>query len=190
MVSKQQRTQVTVVMEWRMATALEARSAHQGQVERTWWVRRQEWAHQAWGQERRQRMAQIRVERARLREQGELLGSRDSIMATELEVELAERGWLRRWRPLPAGAEQIPGRPWGRTNLAERGEVRVALKLPSPLVETVRRACYWTSRPAVARVMAGDREAAAGVVTTGDVLRSAAWRAAQGYWPPPKEREA
>lgn len=173
-------------MPWNIATAVEARTVHQRHVERVWWEEQQVWAHQVGGQAGRERMAQIRADRARLREEGSLLGSRDAIMATELEAELRERGWMRRWRPLPAGMEQIPGRPWGRSNLPDRGEVRVALKLPSSLVETVRRACYWTSRPAVVRVMAGDREAAAEVVTTGDVLRSTAWRAATGYWPPPR----
>ena len=170
---------------WRVATAVEARSVHQRHLEHTWWAEQQAWAHEAAPRERRERLAQIRVERARLREQGVLLGSRDTVMASELEAELAERGWLhRRWRPVPAGSEEIPGRPWGRANLPERGQVRLALKLPAPLVRTLRRGCYWSSRPAVARVMAGDRSAAEAVVTTGDVLRAAAERAGQGYWPP------
>ena len=83
-----QRAQVTVVMPWHMATAVEARSVHQRHVERTWWEEQQAWAHEAGPRVRRERLAQIRVERARLREQGVLLGSRDAIRSQR-----GRRGW-------------------------------------------------------------------------------------------------
>ena len=59
-----------------------------------------------------------------------------------------ERGWNgRTWKPVP----DLPlGRPWGTHD--EHFQTRVAIDLPDERGETLCRACYWASRPAVVRL--------------------------------------
>lgn len=99
----------------------------------------------------------VRTERARLRESGELTGSRDLILTRAVRTELRGRGMDRDWEPIPAHAVSAPGRPVGtaanREGIGEGGKTllvgRVTIKLPDDLAERLVRGCYWESAPAV-----------------------------------------
>lgn len=61
-----------------------------------------------------------------------------------------ERGWTgRTWEPVP----DLPlGRPWGTHD--EHFQARIAIDLPDERGETLCRACYWASLPAVVQLQA------------------------------------
>jgi hypothetical protein len=101
--------------------------------------------------------------------------------------------WARRWRPIPHNEGELPGRRWGVTPNS-RGELttRLRVHLPADLGELIRRATWWTSAPATTRLqelaeirtlsedqLAERDRLRAQVVTTGDLIRAAAGRAAR-----------
>lgn len=100
--------------------------------------------------ERARASSAIRVELARLRATGRLLGSRDALLTWEVQGVLADRGWARDWPAPPAGAASAPGRRWGVSPADKRGgPARLAVQLPDALGETVRRVAFWCSADAV-----------------------------------------
>lgn len=115
----------------------------------------------------------IRVERERLRERGELSGTRDLVMAGAVRAELKARKLLRDWPEPPPGELSAPGPRWGGggrvmpaawmpgDGMGDAGEEeerrpRLAVRLPADLGETLVRAAYWTSAPAVEELKAWD----------------------------------
>ncbi|MGW1021929.1 hypothetical protein [Streptomyces niveus] len=96
---------------------------------------------------------QIRLERDRLRDAGTLSGTRTAVVSFALRTVLARRGLERDWPAPPVGTTSAAGRRWGSTQRAgEDGDdldARAEIKLPADLGETVVRAAYWTSEPAV-----------------------------------------
>ena len=157
--------------------------------------------------ERATALSIAREELVRLRATGRLLGSRDALLAWEVQGVLADRGWAREWPAPPAGAASAPGRRWGVSPADRRGgPARLALELPDALGETVRRAAFWSLADAAdelegslgfratrpenpAAFLAGlgpkpsltvgvTLRARARIVTVGDILRAAAQRAA------------
>ncbi|MFF8506413.1 hypothetical protein ACF07L_38115 [Streptomyces anulatus] len=101
--------------------------------------------------------AEIRKEMRRLRELGQLAGTRDLVVAREVRAELARRGMNQEYAPIPAEDAGTPGRRVG-TGPRHYGRVadeptrltsRMYVKLPGPLAEQLTRGCYWTSAPAV-----------------------------------------
>ncbi|MFI7074270.1 hypothetical protein [Micromonospora sediminicola] len=139
-----------------MADALAEAVEAAREVERRWWTeRRKELARRAAAEDlpvaaRNQLIDALHVEFDRLREAGTLVGTRTAYVLPALRGLLDERGWTaRRWRPVP---RQRRGRPWGTHD--EVFDARVALHLPEDVGELLVRACYWTSRPAVAKLQA------------------------------------
>ncbi|MEN3308977.1 MAG: hypothetical protein V7603_5179 [Micromonosporaceae bacterium] len=126
--------------------------------EREWWqaqreaVARRVAAEELSTAQRALLLADLETEFARLRETGELRGTRTAYVLPALGTVLAERGWARRWKPIPPGAQRRRGRPWGTHDAGY--DARVTLYLPDALGETLARACYWTSAPTVARLQA------------------------------------
>ena len=83
---------------------------------------------------------------AGLRASGTFAGTRTLVVLPQVYAVIEERGWAdRSWRPVPPRARS--GRPWGTHD--QHFQARVALTLPDELAETIARACYWTSLPAV-----------------------------------------
>ncbi|MET8102226.1 hypothetical protein ABZV29_38235 [Streptomyces sp. NPDC005236] len=107
----------------------------------------------------------IRVERDRLRALGRLYGTQELVMARAVREELTARSLMRDWPDPPAGELSAPGRRWGVSpdpwdlpapgsdgiEDADERETppRLAVRLPVELGETLVRAAYWTSAPAV-----------------------------------------
>jgi hypothetical protein len=84
---------------------------------------------------------------AALRAAGQFRGTRTLVVLPQVHAVIEERGWTgRSWRPVPPRARS--GRPWGTHD--QHFAARVALTLPDDLADTIARACYWTSLPAVA----------------------------------------
>lgn len=107
--------------------------------------------------ERREARAALEAERLRRREEGVYLSSKDAMLRFHLEQVLAERGWNRRYKPVPAGHASVPGRRWGVSPGDTRtgdGEGRLACNVPPKLWEQVRRAAYWESKPHVQELQA------------------------------------
>lgn len=96
---------------------------------------------------------EIRAEVAARRRSGEFAGTRDDMVARAIREELRARGLDREWPEPPEGEVDAPGRRWGTPPSQPLGEggykARLTVKLPHTLGETVRRAAYWTSKPAV-----------------------------------------
>lgn len=142
-------------------------------------------AERAWLQEARERAGvdlvrgvalsearrEIRVERQRLRARGVLCGTKDLVMTRAVREELKARRMLRDWDEPPPGETNAPGRRWGVSAgpLAllgfgpdtedqddEERPPRLAVRLPADLGETLVRAAYWTSAPAVADLQRWD----------------------------------
>ncbi|MGW6310618.1 hypothetical protein ACWFRQ_38260 [Streptomyces niveus] len=105
------------------------------------------------GSEASEARLRIRLERDRLRAAGKLSGTRTAVMSAALRTVLKRRGLDRDWPAPPVGTTTAAGRRWGSTQrVGEDGEemdARVEIKLPPGLGETVVRAAYWTSEPAV-----------------------------------------
>lgn len=95
----------------------------------------------------------IRAEVIAKRRSGEFGGSRDDLMARAVREELTARGLDREWPEPPEGEVDAPGRRWGTPPSQPLGAggygARLSVNLPPALGETVRRAAYWTSKPAV-----------------------------------------
>ncbi|MFF0747432.1 hypothetical protein ACFYVL_44335 [Streptomyces sp. NPDC004111] len=104
--------------------------------------------------------AELRAERAALRESGELRGSQDLVVAHGVREVVEARGWAdREWPAVPdTTAAGVPGRPVGTGH----GRVRarpvpgvqgphetLTIRLPADLATLVRTACHVTSQPAV-----------------------------------------
>ncbi|MFI0901856.1 hypothetical protein [Streptomyces sp. NPDC020983] len=96
---------------------------------------------------------EIRAQVAAMRRAGEFGGTRDDIVARAVREELRARGLDRKWPKPPEGGTDGPGRPWGTPPSRPKGEGgytgRVSVNLPYTLGDAVRRAAYWTSKPAV-----------------------------------------
>jgi hypothetical protein len=151
----------------------------------------------------------LAVEHAALRAAGVLRGARGVWVLPALRAELAERGWAaRRWRPVPPGARR--GRPWGAGDVGYRAQVvlqmpgdvaellvRACWWTSAPAVAKLQQfydvhGDHWRgerhggrrgwsgSGPSTEELAARDR-AAARIVTTGQVLRTALRRAADAY---------
>lgn len=130
---------------------------------------------------------QWREHRVHLRELGELIDTLDALVAYGVRGELEERGWNRAWPPLPPHAPREGRWPGSREGAWPE---TVAVRLPAPLVLTVRAACWHTSAKAIETLRnrhdqhtptdRGERPekrtpaANCGSVTTGGVI----WRAA------------
>lgn len=137
-----------------MAEALTGAVAAAREVEREWLKeRRDQVAQRVMAEDlpvarRNELLDAVAVEFDQRRQAGELVGTRTAYMLPALRGLLDERGWTaRRWRPVP---RQRHGRPWGTHD--EVFDARVSLRLPPNVGELVVRACYWTSRPAVAQL--------------------------------------
>lgn len=104
-------------------------------------------------QERTDALRRVRVERARHRAAGDLMGTRDLLLAWGARTELARRGWDRRvWDRVPPGGAAA-GHPWGsRVGVPYTG--RLSVRLPPDLVDTMRRSTHWVSAPAIEQLMA------------------------------------
>lgn len=140
---------------------------------------------------RRSALADLRAERERRRAAGEHFDTMSAVIVHQLIAVLDEKGWrARRWRPIPHNEGELPGRRWGVAPNS-RGELtgRLRVHLPADLAELVRRATWWTSAPATAKLQAlagfrtlspdqlDERERLrAQVITTGDLIREAAER--------------
>lgn len=136
------------------ADALGAAVAVEAGTERAWWAdRRRELAGRVaaaggrvpasiramWADE-------LAAVHAGLRRTGRLRGTRTAYVLPALAEILAERGWAgREWRPVPPARA---GRPWGTHDAGF--DARVTLHLPDDLGQTLTRACYWASQPALA----------------------------------------
>ncbi|MFD4400808.1 hypothetical protein [Kitasatospora sp. NPDC058478] len=137
----------------------------------------------------------IRLERDRLRQAGTLTGTRAAVVGFALRTVLRRRDLDREWPEPPPGEASAPGRRWGSTQRAgwtpedrEAGDDldgRMEVKLQADLGQTVVRAAYWTSEPAVVQLKAwfdrfGDgpvvqmRDAARGGVPAGLAMFAAA----------------
>lgn len=197
----------TVALDAVLADRLAAAEAAHREAEQAWLAERYAWADAAGSAAgRRERRRQVRAELAAGREAGELLGSREALVAHHLRAELTARGWAeRRWAPLPAGVRRS-GRVRGTAH--QHWTARVTVMLPDALGELLVRSTWHVSAKTIAALEALDydpdttlastaalvktalrgvdhtgrstREAlAARVVTTGDVLREAFARAAR-----------
>lgn len=131
------------------AGALTALVRAERQRELQWWThRRAALAADLTAAQRAAAVVELQAEFERLRAVGELRGTRTWYVLPAVRVVMAARGFTgRRWRPVPP---RLPGRPWGTHDQHLGG--RVTLYLPDDLTETLTRACYWTSAPAVARL--------------------------------------
>jgi len=89
----------------------------------------------------------ITAELEQLRIDGQLRGTRSAYLAPVVRDLLAERGWNRRFKPVPARRR---GRPWGASDQGFQG--RVGVYLPDDLADQVERACYAVSAPALAKL--------------------------------------
>ncbi|RJQ66159.1 hypothetical protein D5S17_35625 [Pseudonocardiaceae bacterium YIM PH 21723] len=200
-----------------MASAVALRVQQERVRETTWWAEELDAVLLIEDPaERRAARAELQSELERRRASGKFRASRDALLRHAIEELLSERGWTKRYRPIPAGAASIPGRPWGKP--LENGQTgdkqgRLSVNLPEKLWEQVRRIAYWESAPAVAKLQKwhrrfGDgpgwaeregnvlammvvalgpqpraedmqerRELRDKIITTGDILRDAAYRA-------------
>ncbi|MFB7058973.1 hypothetical protein ACFCXT_38350 [Streptomyces vinaceus] len=139
--------------------------------------------------------ARIRGERDRLRESGTHQVTRCRALAPALRAELDARGLLREWEPIPDGAQQAGQNlggtgPYGGAGYA----ARLCVTLPGALAVPLLRGVYWTNLPHLQALEAwGDQwgtdsvsrraapnealaeraQAAAQVITTGQILRAA-----------------
>lgn len=84
-------------------------------------------------------------EKAQLRRRGQLIDSLDALVTAGLCTVLKERGWDHEWDVVPRQARargrscDSPGSGWPE---------QVSVRLPADLVDTVRAACWHTSRQA------------------------------------------
>jgi hypothetical protein len=191
-------TRFVVAAKADVAARVEAVVARHVAASTTWWHdRRAEIAKIDDRALRRQARAELEQERARRRRDGTHFDTKSSVIVHHLLAELADRGWsTQRWRPIPRGQATLPGHPWG-VDYSSRGVLdgRIGVQVPDDVAELLRRATWWTSKPAVERLQ---RLAAAStegqltraeradqsrlrrqVVTTGDVIRAAADRLLQ-----------
>jgi hypothetical protein len=126
---------------------LNALAAIESEHERDWWDRRVEAFTRPPGSPpgtRRAAMRELRAERARLRADGTLLGSRDRLVAHFADLLLRQEGWRRDWPAPPPGALTTRGRRWGVV-IDQPFPERLSLDLPAELGECVRRAAHWLS---------------------------------------------
>jgi len=102
--------------------------------------------------EAREAAAALRVEHARLRAEGALLGSATDLVAHHARAVLAARDLTGDYEPLPAGA-RTRGRPFGRGPLYPGSytelKTKMSFDLDASLAEQLIRAAYWTSADAV-----------------------------------------
>jgi hypothetical protein len=94
---------------------------------------------------RRELMAQARALRARRRAAGELLGSRNRLVAHSAAQVLAQNGWDTDWPPIPVEAVSARGRRWGVAPNDPPFEERLPLDLPSAVGSQIKAAAYWVS---------------------------------------------
>ncbi|WP_404871053.1 hypothetical protein ACI1MP_38195 (plasmid) [Kitasatospora griseola] len=114
--------------------------------------------------EKSEHRRQIRQQHAEARAAGELLGTRDLVVAHALREVLEARGLYRDWPEPPAGALNAPGRRLG-TSPERHGrrdgdggfEARLPVKLDPALAAMVRRAAYWKSAEVYEQLEAWER---------------------------------
>lgn len=154
--------QFVIAVDARHVKALNKVVEAKAEAERKWLHKAREDAGLAFlrGAKASEARRRIRVEFARLREQGKLTGTRDLVLAGTLREELAAREMNREWPSPPAGEVDAPGRRWGVSPSTPEGEGgydgRMAVRLPADLAEQMRRAAYWTSAQAVTALQAWD----------------------------------
>lgn len=98
----------------------------------------------------RREMTAARQLRAQLRQAGDLLGSRDRLVAHHVHAELVARGWDQEWPAVPAHEVSSPGRRWGVVSSPVPLIERLSVDLPDPLGARVRAAAHWSSAEATA----------------------------------------
>ncbi|MFF9785604.1 hypothetical protein [Streptomyces nigrescens] len=111
--------------------------------------------------------ARWRQEVQRLRAAGELLDTRDAVLAHGVRAELAARGWNREWDEAPEEAWDQGRWPGSRSG---GHPDRVSARLDEALVRQVVAACWHTSREAITALRA--------------------WRDAHPHIVPPRHRPA
>lgn len=127
----------------------------------------------------------IRLRRAEMRDQGELRGTRDLVVAHEVRGVLKARRMNQNWNPVPPRDSGAVGRPFGasadrypRTDDDQPAlTARMPVRLPAELGEQVVRGCYWTSAPAVEALKAWQKRWGDGPVV---ILREAQRQQAEG----------
>jgi len=102
--------------------------------------------------EARDAAAALRVEHARLRAEGVLVGSATDLVAHHARAVLTARDLEGDYAPLPPGA-RTRGRPYGRGPLYPQQytelKTKMTFDLPADLAQQLIRAAYWTSADAV-----------------------------------------
>jgi len=94
------------------------------------------------------RRAEWEIHKAKLQEHGQLVDTRDVLVAYGVRLELKRRGWGRKtWPPLPR--EALTGGRWPGSRDVNCPD-QIPVRLPSDLVLRVRSACWHTSAPAIA----------------------------------------
>lgn len=141
-----------VLVEQDAATAAEVAAVHAAHTSRHAYRPWRAWIQVGRpGSERAERAEAAAAEKARRRASGEWVFSRAELLRHELDRLVDERGWRRhRWRPVPAGIAESPGRRWGTTS--QRFEVAVHLDIDERTGDLLRRIAYWTSAEATARL--------------------------------------
>lgn len=137
-----------VVVEREAAVAAEVAAAHAGHVSRQQWQAWRRWVNAARsGGQRSERAEQAAAERVRRIAAGEWVFSRADLVRLELDRLIKERGWRqRRWKPVPAGVAEAPGRRWGVTTRRYDGVVHVDIDERTGTL--VRRVAYHSSHRA------------------------------------------
>lgn len=137
-----------VLVEQDAAIAAEVAAAHAAHTARCEYAPWRAWINAGRpGSERSQRAQAAAAEKARKVEAGEWVFSRADLVRAELAALIGERGWRRhRWRPVPTGAAEAPGRRWGVTTREYGGVVHV--DVDDRTGDLLRRVAYWTSQRA------------------------------------------
>ncbi|MFJ2087492.1 hypothetical protein ACIOBK_33545 [Micromonospora chokoriensis] len=182
--------QFVVAVEEEVLLAVRARVAREAALEQRWWQQRREelgvqWLH---GSRRRQALAELRQDRRRRREAGEYLPTQRHLLTFFVRQALADRGWNRRYDPIPVGEQGMPGRPLGRSPLSVLSAglgltERLYVELPDVVGEQVRRAAYWESAEAVRKLLAWADRYGKGPAAEGAEGFAAEMRQAMGMGP-------
>lgn len=143
---------------WRLKSLVAEHAA----AEQTWWgeqVRRKVGSGRGRGE--REARTRLRRERVQRREAGELLGTRQALLAHSTRIVLEAHAWDKEYQAVPAEAVTV-GRPWGYSppptdeeghslHLPDFPE-RLDVELPDDLGVRVQRAAYWESLSAVTQL--------------------------------------
>lgn len=134
-----------VLVERRAAVAAEVAAAHAAHLSRLDYAPWRRWVGAGQpGSDRSRRAEAAAAERAHRVRSGDWVFSRADLLRAELATLVDERGWrARRWKPVPAGVAEAPGRRWGTTTQRYDGVVHLDVDPRSG--ELLRRVAYWTS---------------------------------------------